>query len=110
MSANVSMHDLNKLVGHLGNGEIVLDVRSPEEYADGHIAGAKNIPHDQVVSHADELKKYKKIYVHCMRGGRAGMAFEALKAKGLTNLVCISSGGMADWMSAGYPTKRGAQP
>ena len=110
MAVNVSMHDLSKLVGHLAEGELVLDVRSAEEYADGHIAGAMNIPHDQVVAHVDELKKYKKIYVHCMRGGRAGMAFEMLKAKGLSNLVCISDSGMADWMRAGYPTKKGTQP
>lgn len=109
MTANPEMIDIQKLHelhSKLGDGEIILDVRTPEEFAEGHVPGAKNIPHDQVGNHLDELKKYKKIYMHCKAGGRAQTAFMELKSKGLNNLVCVSVGGMADWQAKGYPTQK----
>jgi phage shock protein E len=86
--------------------EVVLDVRGPEEYSDGHIPGSINIPHTEVAGRVEELKKYKRIYIHCMKGGRAQKAFNALNEAGLTNLVCIADGGMKAWQEAGYPLEK----
>ena len=101
-----TMHDLHAGLKALGKNDLILDVRSPEEFAEGHIAGARNIPHDEVSVHAEELRKYDRVIIHCMRGGRAGMAFQALQQAGLKNLVCIGSSGMGDWLAAGYPVTR----
>jgi phage shock protein E len=87
----------------LAPGEVVLDVRDTDEYAEGHIAGALNIPHEQVAAHAHELTQYQRIYIHCGGGGRAGRAVAALQKAGLTNLVHISESGMRTWLEAGYP-------
>jgi len=100
------MLDMKNLIGKLGEGEIILDVRGVDEFKGGHLPGARNIPHDQVAQHATELKKFKAIYIHCQAGKRAGMAADALSKLGLTNIVCISGGGMGDWLAAGLPVER----
>lgn len=101
-----TMHDLHAQLPKLGPNDLILDVRSPEEFAEGHIAGAKNTPHDEVAKHASDLSQYDRVIIHCMRGGRATMAHQALSQAGLKNLVCIGSSGMGDWLAAGYPVKK----
>jgi rhodanese-related sulfurtransferase len=86
--------------------EIILDVRGPDEYAEGHIPGALNIPVDQVAARADEIKHYDQVFIHCKRGGRAQTAFNALKAVGLKNVVCVADAGMDAWIERGYPVAR----
>jgi hydroxyacylglutathione hydrolase len=100
----ITMIELKSKVDHLGSEEVVLDVRGPDEYRAGHIAGSLNIPHDQVQNHLEELKKYKTIYVHCHAGKRAEMASQVLAKAGLKNVVCVANSGMKDWLSAGFPT------
>ena len=90
----------------LNKNELVLDVRDADEYAEGHVQGSRNIPHDVVAEHAGELKGYEKIYVHCGGGGRAGRAVEALEKAGLGNLVHIAESGMRSWVQAGWPTEK----
>ncbi len=106
--ARISMKDLHDRLRQLGKTEVVLDVRGRDEFAEGHIQGAVNIPHDEVAKHASELSKYERIYIHCRSGKRAQLAFGDLEKRGLTQLVCISDGGMMDWISAGYETVKGA--
>ena len=91
----------------LSQDEVVLDVRTPEEYQEAHFPGSRNIPHDQVVQYGDELKNYKTVYIHCRSGGRAQRAYEALSEQGLTNLVCIGEWGMKHWLEKGYPVDQG---
>jgi len=78
-------------------------VRNPDEFASGHIKGALNFPLPEVTQHAEELKKYERVFIHCKRGGRAKTAFEALSNAGLNNLVCIHDAGMDLWIESGYP-------
>ena len=103
----ISMDDLNGKLNSIGKDELILDVRTPEEFAEGHIAGARNIDHESVLDHLEELKRFKTVYVHCRSGGRAGRAVQALQNAGLTNLVCIGSSGMLHWVAAGYPVVTG---
>lgn len=91
----------------LGKNDVILDVRNPDEFSEGHIKGALNYPLPEIMNHADELKKYDHVYIHCKRGGRAKNAFEALKNAGLTNLICIHDGGMDMWIENGFPVQRG---
>jgi rhodanese-related sulfurtransferase len=88
---------------NLGENDVILDVRNPDEFQAGHIKGALNIPLPEVGTRADELKKYHQVYIHCKRGGRAKTAFELLKSAGLENLVCIHDAGMDLWMENGHP-------
>ena len=94
------LHD--EILPRLGEDELILDVRTPEEFAGGHIKGARNQNHEDVARIADELKQYKKVYVHCKMGGRAQKAAEMLEMEGLDNIVCVSDGGMQKWMDMGW--------
>lgn len=111
MNKNPSIHmkDLKDKYNALNPGELILDVRTPEEFAEGHLPGAKNINHEGVDQYAPELKNYSKVYVHCRSGKRAQMAVDALEARGLNNLVLIKDSGMMDWVELGLPTLKGSK-
>lgn len=100
------MQELHARLAKLGKSEVVLDVREPEEFSEGHVPGSVNIPVGQVGQRFNELQKYERVYIHCRSGKRAQVAFHELTNKGLTNLVCIADGGMLDWQHAGYEIER----
>ena len=99
---NISVDELHDIVAGIGSDQLVLDVRTPAEFSEGHIKGARNVNHDAVAAIADELKGYKSVYVHCKMGGRAQKASEVLEGSGLTNVICVSQGGMERWMDMGW--------
>ena len=103
MNENISLDELSQKLSSLKEGEIILDVRRPEEFDEGHIPGARNISYELVGNYIDELKKYQSIYIHCKMGPRAKMAFQTLKNAGLNNVICISDAGMKAWIERGYP-------
>lgn len=80
----------------------VLDVRTPEEFAQGHVPGAVNIPHDQVSAHLGDIPKDKDVVLYCRSGRRAGMAAEVLKANGYDHLLHLD-GDMNAWMEKARP-------
>ncbi|MCB0379020.1 MAG: rhodanese-like domain-containing protein [Bdellovibrionales bacterium] len=101
----MKMEKIKDIYDKLPAGEVILDVRTPEEYAEGHVPGSINIPHEEVTQHLDELKKYSVVHIHCRSGGRAGKAMAVLTNAGLTNLHCIDDSGMMHWMEKGYPVE-----
>lgn len=62
-------------------GARIIDVRTPEEYADGHLPGAENIPLD-AVSRAD-FGHGDRLFVYCYSGARSGSAVSLLKKRGI---------------------------
>ena len=86
-------------------GAIVLDVRSAEEYARGHVPNAVSIPHDQLSARTGELGNAKgaPIVVYCESGRRAGMAASTLLDAGFTNVLHLD-GDMRGWRDKGRPT------
>lgn len=105
-NTHVTLLDFYDLHPKIAPNELILDVRRPDEFADGHMPNALNIPVDQLSARSEELKNFSKIYIHCKRGGRAKTAFETLNGLGLKNLVCIHDGGMDMWIENGYPTEK----
>ena len=97
-----------KLAGG-GDDVVVLDVRTPEEYASGHVPGAVNLDinspgFDQKLS---ELAPGKTYLVYCRSGGRStracsAMAEQKVPAKAIYNL----DGGITAWQSAGKPVEK----
>ena len=80
-----------------GSGYIILDVRTPEEFAERHIPGAINIPNETIsTEEIPELPdKDQLILVYCRSGNRSKQASEKLAALGYTNIV--EFGGINDW-------------
>ena len=78
-------------------GYIILDVRTQEEYDEGHIPGAIVIPHEEIADKAEEAltDKDQLILVYCRSGRRSKIAAEALVELGYTNIK--EFGGIIDW-------------
>lgn len=73
----------------------VLDVREPEEWAAGHIEGAKHIPLGQLTERLRELNPNQETIVVCRSGNRSGLACEMLSEKGFN--VTNMTGGLNAW-------------
>jgi phage shock protein E len=86
---------------------VIVDVRTPEEFAQGHVPGAINISHDKLVDRIGELMgaKNKDVILYCKSGRRAAMAAETLKANGFTKLLHLD-GDMQKWTEANRPTEK----
>ena len=78
-------------------GYIILDVRTQEEYDQGHIPGAIQIPHEEIPEKAEDVltDKDQLILVYCRSGRRSKLAAEALVELGYTNIK--EFGGIQDW-------------
>lgn len=85
----------------------VLDVRTPGEFAQGHVPGAVNIPHDALPARLTELEpeRQREIVVYCERGGRAAVAEKVLREAGFGDVVHLE-GDMAAWRAAGRPVEK----
>ncbi|MDU0113129.1 MAG: rhodanese-related sulfurtransferase [Psychrosphaera sp.] len=82
---------------------VILDVRSEDEFNQGHIDGAINIPHYAVLDELDQLKSFDKpIVVHCRSGKRAWKAEKMLMQNGVTNLIHLQ-GDMLNWVENKHP-------
>jgi rhodanese-related sulfurtransferase len=78
-------------------GAVLVDVRTPDEFAAGHIDGALNIPVDQVEARAGELPKDKDIVLYCRSGARSARAKGLLEGAGFTAAKVHNLGGMSNW-------------
>jgi rhodanese-related sulfurtransferase len=89
-----------------GTAPLILDVRTPEEYAAEHIPGAVNISHTELAGRLAELDAYKnkEIVVHCRSGKRAGLAETVLSDAGFTGIRDLE-GHMLQWQENGYPVE-----
>ncbi|MBK8803226.1 MAG: rhodanese-like domain-containing protein [Fibrobacteres bacterium] len=86
---------------------LLIDVRTPGEWKQGRIAGAKHI--DVSGSEFDRkvqsLPKEASYLLYCRSGGRSGSALSRMKSMGFSDVKHIS-GGMGTWQAAGYPVTK----
>jgi phage shock protein E len=87
---------------------VVLDVRSEEEYAKGHVAGAVNLPINakDFDDRIKQLDKDKTYLVHCQAGVRSERACK--KMDGVVPKMFNFAGGMNEWKKAGKPVEEGS--
>ncbi len=79
----------------------VIDVRTPEEFAAGHLPGARNVPLDGLSLEAVEDDPSRDLYVVCRSGRRSAEASARLRAWGASPRDV--SGGTLAWIAAGFP-------
>lgn len=97
-------------VAHLESsdeGPLLLDVRTPQEFDQGHIPGAFNIPHKELQRRISEIEPFREreVIVYCEKGGRARYAVGVLSKLGFHNLALIE-GDMGEWRKNGLPVER----
>ena len=79
-----------KLVTLVKEGAFLVDVRSPDEFAEGTVKGSTNIPLDQIAVNLDKFKGKENIVVFCRSGNRSGQAKSILEQNGF---VTVTNGG-----------------
>jgi len=92
----------------INNDATVLDLRSAEAFAGGHIVNAKNIPFDELEGKKSQIENLKKqpVVAVCQAGITSTRAINTLKKSGFENVFGLK-GGMASWAQAGLPVVTG---
>ena len=71
----------------IDDGAFLVDVRTPGEFAEGHVIGSVNIPLDTVPTELEKFKNKKNIIVFCRSGNRSGQAKTILEANNISNVT-----------------------
>lgn len=101
----ISAQELNEKLKN-AKAPLVVDVREPEEYQQGHIARAKLIPLGELGQRLKDLPKDQDFFCVCASGSRSTAATRQLVKAGYKAINM--SGGMSAWMRAGLPVKKGS--
>lgn len=100
--------DAEKAAKLIAEGKVtVLDVRSEDEFKEGHIKGATNadILENDFAKKLESLDKTKPVLVHCQAGGRSTRSLPKLEQAGFSEIYHLNSG-MAGWIEAGKPVEK----
>ena len=92
--------DLKQIQNDLANGGLLIDVRSPEEFSEGHVKNALLIPHTQIFSAKLPDENLMPIYLYCKMGPRADFSAVVLHERGYSNVTNL--GGLDDMEALGF--------
>ena len=91
---------------------LLIDVRQEDEFADGHVPGAVNVPRGliefriwKLVGFPDKTDLSTKMTLYCATGGRCALATKSLQDLGFTNTTSVDMN-FEDWVKAGYPVAK----
>jgi rhodanese-related sulfurtransferase len=88
--------------GKVDDGAQIIDVRTPGEFAGGHVPDAINIPHMSILAQKDKLATDRPLVFICQVGQRSALACEFAAAAKFTDLYNVE-GGTDAWIKAGFP-------
>jgi rhodanese-related sulfurtransferase len=71
----------------ISDGAFLVDVRTPGEFAEGHVKGSVNIPLDTIPARLADFKDKKHVIVFCRSGNRSGQAKTFLETNGISNVI-----------------------
>jgi hydroxyacylglutathione hydrolase len=101
---NVSVQELAHRIQHEPD-LVVVDVREPAEWREGHIPGARHIPMRQIAARLEEIPRDRRVALTCAGGTRSSLVGSVLLARGFTDLLNVW-GGTTGWVQAGLPVAR----
>jgi rhodanese-related sulfurtransferase len=99
---------VDELADRMAAGAVVVDVRQPDEYTDGHVPGARLVPLNEVPDALDQFPRDVDVLLICRSGGRSMAAAEFLDQQGLS--VVNVAGGTLAWVASGREVVTGDQP
>ena len=102
---NISVQDFKKLLETIPADEAVdfINVCTTNEYKQAHIDGVRNLPLTEITDSLAQFSNKKKIYLHCLAGGRSVLAILELKKLGVSAELINVTGGITAWREAGFP-------
>ncbi len=94
----------NEAIRLMNAGAMLIDLRSANQFKDGHIAGARNIPGDQLITDPKALERLsgKKLILYCDNGTTTGAALRTLQRAGNRDAFSLR-GGLAAWRQENLP-------
>lgn len=97
VAKDISIEESKKLIND-GDVTLILDVRNEDEFAEGHLKNAIQIPVDELKESLGDIDKFKDelVLVYCRSGKRSAEAMDILKENGFTNLVHMKDG-ISNW-------------
>ena len=104
---DISVKEAADLVQNPPQGLTIVDVRTPAEFREGHIAGAVNMDFfgasfdSQILT----LPKDKPVLLYCRTGNRSAGAYDAMEKEGITNILHMNQG-ITGWQQAGMPVQK----
>ena len=98
----------NEAIRLANSGAVLVDLRSPNQYKDGHIAGARNLPGDQIAADPKAAAKLadKTVVLYCDTGVTTAAAQRTLTQAGAKNVFSLR-GGLAAWKQENLPVVKG---
>jgi rhodanese-related sulfurtransferase len=98
----------NEAIRLTNSGAVLVDLRSANQFKDGHIAGAKNLPGDQVAADPKAIEKLagKTVVLYCDNGMTTAAAQRTLARAGAKNVFSLQ-GGLAAWKQENLPVTKG---
>jgi phage shock protein E len=107
----ISQADLLERLDARDSDLVVLDVRTPAEFAAGHVPGARNVSHDVLATRLGELApmREKQVVLYCRSGRRTLLAVETLRKAGFTKLLHLQ-GDYQAWEAGQRPIERAETP
>jgi Rhodanese-related sulfurtransferase len=84
------------------NPPVVIDIRTPAEWAAGHITGSINLPLSQLKQHLDRVPHNSRVAIHCAGGYRSSIATSLLSQRGISDIIELA-GGITAWEAAKLP-------
>ena len=93
----------------MNRGALAIDLRPQEQYAAGHLSGARRMDAEQILKGSELLKKHKQkpLIVYCDRGSLAASAVRQLRAQGFAQVVNLR-GGLSAWRAGQLPLEKDA--
>lgn len=105
-SASSSQISTAQAYGKYQGGSLILDVRTVNEWNQGHIPGSVLIPLEELSNKIGEVPRNRDVVVVCRTGVRSQQGLAILQQAGYTRVASMT-GGMDAWQAAGYPVARG---
>jgi rhodanese-related sulfurtransferase len=102
-TTKITPQELKILIETKSGTFTLVDVRDPQEFAEGHIPGAINIPSGKFAAGSAVLDKEKLVVVYCKSGGRSYTAYRKLQKLDYSKIVQAI---LADWEEAGLPVTK----
>ncbi len=98
----------NEAIRMMNGGAVLVDLRSANQFKDGHIAGARNVPGDQLLAESKALERLagKTLVLYCDNGATTGAALRTLARAGARNVYSLR-GGLAAWKQENLPVVKG---
>jgi len=98
----------NEAIRLVNDGAVLVDLRSANQFKDGHIEGARNVPADQLAADAKALERLagKKLVLYCDNGATTNAALRTLAGAGAKDVFSLR-GGLAAWKQENLPVVKG---